>query len=72
MSKNVYVSLNYEHEYGVPGSAVIVADNEDEARQLLDAQLASYGLKPHAEHPYTLNLVDVGLSHVASFESGDY
>lgn len=45
-----------------PG-AFVWADNEKEARELLDKQLVSSGLEPFAKVPFTLQPVDQFNTH---------
>ena len=56
----------------VGGSSVVVAEDEAEATQLLDAKLAEHGLKPRAEVPYALTERDISKPVAFVLDDGDY
>ncbi len=67
----VYTCTDHDGFYPVPRASVVVAEDEAEARRLLDAALKEWGLKPHADEPYTLReLPHTPAAHVLS--DGDY
>lgn len=68
---NVYVCNDHDGMWPVPVASVVLADNEDEARRLLDAELIRQHLKPYAEYPYTLREFDNGPA-VEMLSNGDY
>lgn len=65
----VFVSDDYERLGPVPGSAVVVAENEEQARQLLTQTLREHLMK---DTDFTLREIALTLPHVATFESGEY
>lgn len=68
---NVYTCTDHDNLY-VGGASVIVAESEDEARRLLDAELRSRRLKDHAASPYTLELIEAGTPRAIVLRDGDY
>lgn len=66
----VFVSANHDQFWPVGCASVAVAENEDEARRLLDAALAAKGLKTGAGKPYTLCEVAPGTAVVLA--DGEY
>jgi hypothetical protein len=56
----------------ISGCSLIAAEDEANARILLDSELKDYHLKTHAEQPYTLREVPLDKQHVVHFDSGDY
>ena len=59
----VYICTVHKDEPSNVGS-VVVAENEDEARQLMDIALATKMAIPPDQQPYTLLEVDVQNPHV--------
>ena len=55
-----YACNDHDSHYPVGCASVVVAENEEQARELLDAQLVANGLKPHKLAPYTLREVKAG------------
>lgn len=56
----------------IGGCSVVAAEDETNARILLDAELKALHLKTHAEQPYTLQEVALDRQRVIHFEDGDY
>jgi hypothetical protein len=67
--KQVFVTKGCDGVW-LGGAAVAVADSEEEARKLIDAELEQNHLKPQAEHPYTLQVVEPGTALLVW--NGDY
>lgn len=55
---NVYVCTDHDGHWPVGVCSVVVADNEDDARALLTAELPHHGLD--AGKPFTLRLLNTG------------
>lgn len=72
--KSLRVFLCDDHDCVQPTgvASVIVARDEDEARRLLDAQLATHGLKPFALEPYTLKPLSLTEPCAVVIQNGDY
>ena len=51
---NVYTVIDHDIRNPVGGAFIVVAENEEQARELLDEELIHRRLKPYAEEPYTL------------------
>ena len=68
----VFVCTDHDQHWPVGGASIVVADTESEARKLLDAELVSDGLKPHAQEPYTLVAVDLARHHATILCDGNY
>ena len=79
MSDNLKVySATFDGQY-IGGSALIVAQSEGEAAQMLEARLRQAGLwaKAHRHSqvggvPFRLVEIDLGLARIAAFDDGDY
>lgn len=69
---NVFVCTDHDLHYPVGCASVVVADGEDQARELLDAELVRRGLRPHAVEPYTLKQLPAGRALAVVLCDGDY
>lgn len=58
------------HWVGV--ASVIIAVDETEARRVLDAELATHGLKPFAIVPYELREISTESPQAFVLQDGDY
>jgi hypothetical protein len=67
----VYVCHDHDVHW-ISDTSVIVAEDETNARVLLDAALREQHLKPHDRHPYTLIEVPTGVQQLLHFGNGDY
>jgi len=68
---NVYVCTDHKGHYPVGVSSLIVAENEDEARRLLIAELAEHSLK-QGDKPFSLRLMNVSSPRAYVLQDGDY
>lgn len=76
MSKySVWVCTDHASHF-VGGASVVVAESELHARGLLDKELIEHGLKPYADEPYTLKLLntddDMADGYAIVLRDGDY
>lgn len=69
---NVFVCTDHDSHYPVGCASVVIADTEEQARQLLDIQLREHSLMPHSMEPYTLQLVSTGEAKAIVLNDGDY
>ncbi len=53
---NFYYCTDHDSHWPVGCASVAFAENEDDARTQLDAELALHGLRPYSEVPYKLVL----------------
>ncbi len=67
----VYTCTTFEGHYPVGSAAVIVAESEEQARELLDAELKRHGLK-HSTPDDALELLDTSRSQAIVLNDGDY
>lgn len=65
----VYWSNDYDRLYPVPATAIVVADNEDQARKLLEDRLRQSNLKTTG---FTLHCAESAEPAVVAFDDGDY
>ena len=68
----VYVCTDHDHHYPVGVASVVIAETENQARDLLDVQLRAHGLQPHAEEPYTLEPLDLSQAQAVVLRDGNY
>jgi hypothetical protein len=68
---NVYTCIDHRGHNPVGVSSLIVAENEDEARRLLIAELAEHGLKQEGK-PFTLRLMNISSPRAYVLQDGDY
>lgn len=67
-----FVCTDHDYHYPVGVASVIIAENEDQARSLLDAQLRERGLSPHADEPYTLQTLSLDEPKALVLHDGNY
>jgi len=77
MSLRVFICTDHDCYWPVGVASVVVAEDEEGARALLDAALVGRngpkgGLQPHAESPYTLQELDVTRPGAQILLDGDY
>ena len=66
-----WTSKDHDTMYPVGGCSIVVAETEEQARELLSAALREGGLNP--EHPaFTLQPVDLTAAHATVLLNGDY
>lgn len=53
----LYVCNDHDGFWPVGVASVVLAESEDQARELLDAELQKRGLRSHIDEPYTLEQV---------------
>ena len=68
----VFTCVDHDCHYPVGVASVIVAENEQQARELLDAQLIEHGLNPYDEPPYTLQELALDTPQAIVLRDGDY
>jgi hypothetical protein len=69
---NVYTCKDHDGHFPVGVASIVVADSEDEAREILDAELKANGLKPFARCPYTLVSLSTSSPKAIVLNNGDY
>lgn len=67
---NIYTCTDHEGHYPVGVASVVVANSEDEARKLLEAELAAHGLKN--QEPFTLRRIQIERPQAFVLNDGDY
>lgn len=67
---NVYICTDHDTHYPVGGASIVVANNEDAARELLRMALKDNGLDPDLD--FTLALVDTTAPQATILVNGDY
>lgn len=65
-----YASDDHDSHYPVGCASVVIAENQAQARELLDAALVAQGLKPWSERPYRLFEIKPGTAVVLA--NGNY
>lgn len=68
----VYVCTDHDGHWPVGVASVVVAADEAQARDLLDAALSKDGLNPHDREPYTLDAIDLEQPSAHILNNGDY
>lgn len=68
----VFTCVDHDCHYPVGVASVVVAENEQQARELLDAQLIEHKLKPYAKDPYTLQELSLDTPKAIVLRDGDY
>lgn len=66
-----YYCTDHDSHY-VGGASVVIANDRRQAKQLLDEELGKHGLKPWAEHKYTLVLLPDFMAQARVLRDGDY
>jgi hypothetical protein len=67
---NIYICQDHEGHYPVGVCSVIVAEDEDMARLLLQAELREHGLRK--EEPFTLRRINTDKPKAFVILDGDY
>ena len=57
--KKLFVCTDHDGHYPVGVASIVLADNKDEARELLDMALSDEFLKQYDRHTYTLREVSL-------------
>lgn len=68
----LFVCTDHDLHYPVGCASVVLAEDEEQARDLLDAQLRKHGLKGHADEPYTLQELDLSTPQAVVLNDGEY
>lgn len=66
----VWTCTDHDTMYPVGGASVVIAENESEARLLLDKELRENGCNP--DKGYTLQEVDLSKAQAIVLNNGDY
>jgi len=69
---NIYVCTNHDGFFPVGVASVVVANDEDEARNLLDTALHVHGLDPEKKPRYTLRKINSTEPRAFILLDGDY
>lgn len=69
---NVWTSTDFAGHWPVGTAAVVVAETEDDARALLDEELALYGLGASAAQGYTLKHLPMFRPAAVVLADGNY
>jgi hypothetical protein len=67
----VFTCIDHDNR-SVGVASVVVAADEAEAKHLLDAELATHGLKPFASRSYTLREILTETPRAFVLQDGDY
>lgn len=67
---NVYTCIDHEGHWPVGAASVVIADNEEQARELLIAELATHGLRQ--TKPFTLKMLGLDVPKCIVLVDGDY
>ena len=68
----IFTCTDHDGHYPVGTSSVIVARDEEEARELLDTALVAAGLKTGKEARYTLQELNTDRARVIILQDGNY
>lgn len=68
----IYVCLDHDGHWPVGVASLVFANDEDQARQLLDEQLRVAHLKPYADEPYTLVEMELFPARAMVLLDGEY
>lgn len=68
---NVYICDDHDNHY-VGVASVVVAETEEQAREILDAELARHGLRGFDKSPYTLRKLNLAEPKAVVMQDGDY
>lgn len=68
---NVYTCDDHDNVW-VGGASVIIAETEDRARELLDAELKQRGLRGSDLRPYTLRRLSATIPGAYVLHDGNY
>jgi len=68
----VYTCKDHDAHWPVGVASVIIANNEEEAKQLLDLALIEQGLGGFDDEPYTLEEMDITEPGVEMLCNGSY
>jgi len=66
---NVYTCVDHDNHY-VGVASVVVAETEEQARDLLKAELRGHGLNPDV--PFTLRKINITDPRAFVLQDGDY
>jgi hypothetical protein len=67
-----FTCTDHEAMWPVGVASYVVAEDEVQARKLLDLALQARRLRPYADFPYTLVEIDLDLPHARVLRDGDY
>lgn len=67
----LYLCRSHDGRY-LGGNSIVIARDEAEARELLDAELRAHDLKPNAESGYDLERVPMTTARAVMIWDGDY
>lgn len=68
---NVYFNTSFKGHYPVGTSVLVIAENHQEAAQLLERELAEYGLAQEVK-PYEMQEVKTDKKRIRILQTGDY
>jgi len=68
----LYVCTDHDRHWPTGVASVIIAKNENEAKELLNKALVRHGLKPYDEKPYVLHKVSQNKPKAIILYDGDY
>ena len=68
----LYGCTDHDGHWPVGVSSVVIAHDENEARQLLDAELAKHGLNGFDNKPYTLEKIPQTKPVAVILQDGEY
>lgn len=68
----LFVVTDHDSYWPVGSASVIVAENEKQAHNLMDAALVADGLKPWLDDPYTLVEISLDKPQAKILVNGEY
>ena len=68
----LYYCKDHAGYWPIGVASIILASSEEEAKDLLDEELKSRGLKTYSEEPYTLTKIPQTRSCVTIINDGNY
>jgi hypothetical protein len=66
----VFICIDHDGHWPVGVASVVAAQDEEQARELLAAELRTFGLKP--ERGFTLQALDLSAPRARVLNDGDY
>ncbi len=68
----LFVCTDHDMHWPVGAASVVLAQDEEQARVLLDSELVSRGLKPYAKKPYQLREIPLDQLMAEVLVDGNY
>lgn len=68
----IFTCVDHDYHYPIGVASVVVAENEEQAKDLLDNQLREHGLRESEEEPYTLKEISAETHRAYILRDGNY